>query len=505
MSAGESQPPFEDEVVDAGQRFLMFRVMPSWLISFICHVVLIGLLAYFVMPKPKEPPTTLEVAATPGETVETIDLDVTDFDDAEMEEISDAEFDDVMPIDVETMTDIEPMESLDASDFIGAETMAFDEGDFGELGSVSGEGSEMGGRTGEGKKAALQKYGGTDESEEAVQLALQWIVKHQLPDGGWNLDHRIGPGNHRNSPNAGTLSQARNAATALALLPLLGAGNTHKTGQYKDNVRAGLEFLMSRAKQEGRGISFYEKGGTTYSHGLCSIVFCEAFGMSKDPKLAPYAQGVIWFSEDFQDKQGGGWRYVRDPTISVASWQVMSLKSAKLSGLNISPQTWRLLDKFLESVSDVDGSRYRYQPSTKRARVSTTAIGILCRMYMGWEKDHPGIKSGVEYISNAGPDLNEGNGDKCDIYYNYYGSQVMKQYGGPLWEKWNNALRDNLVETQSKEGNSAGSWYLADPVGTSSPKGGRLYTTAMACMTLEVYYRYLPIYNESSDAEFRLE
>ena len=335
-----TQEEFEDEVVESGQKMLMFSVIPSWMISFIGHVALIVLMAFLVMPKKKELTTALEASATPGESLESIDLDMADFEDSEMEEFSETEFDEVVAVEVETdLETLDTLDSLEPSEFVGAEDIVFEEGAFGEIGSSAGDGDKLGGRTGENKDQALKKFGGTDASEEAVQLALKWIVKHQLPDGSWNLDHSAGPGSHRTSPNPGSLIRARNAATALALLPLLGNGNTHKVGVYKDNVRGGLEFLMSSARQEGRGVSFFEPGGTTYSHGLCTVAICEAFAMSRDPRLAPYAQGAIWFTEDFQERSGG-WKYakpLRGPTLSVASWQVMGLKSAKLSGLDIDP------------------------------------------------------------------------------------------------------------------------------------------------------------------------
>jgi hypothetical protein len=499
---------FEDEVVESGQKMLLFNVIPSWMISFIGHVGLIILLAFLVMPKREEITTALEASTAPAEAVETIDLDMAEFEDSEMEELSETEFEEVMPIEVETITELESFESIETSDFVGAEEMVFDDSDMGDLGAAGGSGSELGGRAGDGKKKALKEYGGTDASEEAVQLALKWIVNHQLPDGGWDLDHRIGPGSHRISPNPGELRNARNAATALAILPLLGNGQTHKVGFYKDNVRAGLEFLMSRAKRDGRGISFYEvkpgeSGGQMYSHGLCAIVFCEAFAMSKDPKLAPYAQGSIWFIEDAQDPVGGGWKYKprqRGDT-SVVGWQVMALKSAKLSGLDINPRTWRLTDKYLNGVSNTNGSLYGYETPPKgrwKNHLGQTSIGLLCRMYMGWQKDTPGLKEGIAWMSEEGPDLFEGSDDTSDIYYNYYGTQVMKQFGGPEWTQWNSKMRDNLVNTQSKEGNTAGSWFFDAPQRHSSEKGGRLYTTALACMTLEVYYRYLPIYTDKS-------
>ena len=47
MSVAENSAKdhFEDEVVETGQRMLMFNVIPSWMISFIGHVALIVLLA----------------------------------------------------------------------------------------------------------------------------------------------------------------------------------------------------------------------------------------------------------------------------------------------------------------------------------------------------------------------------------------------------------------------------------------------------------------------------
>jgi hypothetical protein len=55
-------------------------------------------------------------------------------------------------------------------------------------------------------------------------------------------------------------------------------------------------------------------------------------------------------------------------------------------------------------------------------------------------------------------------------------------------------MRDYLVKSQATDGHEAGSWYFDE---SHASHGGRLYTTAMATMTLEVYYRYMPLYQES--------
>lgn len=498
VESAANEEHLEDEA-ESGNNRMMFNVIPSWMISFVGHVALIIILAILVIPRKEKITTALEASATSTEAVEAIDLDLADFDDS-TEEISETEIEDAAAeVEVETVTDLEPLEALDPAEFVGAEALVFDDSDFG---AVVGGGAAGGvtGRTGDGIKNGLKKNGGNDASEEAVQLALKWIVKHQLPDGSWSFDHRKGKGDFRNSPNPGELTESRNGATALAILPLLGNGHTHLVGKYKKNVRAGLDFLMKNAKRGGAGISYFEKEGNMYSHGLCSIAFCEAFAMTEDPSLAPFAQGSIWFIEEAQDPVGGGWRYrpkQRGDT-SAVGWQVMALKSGKLSGLSINHKTWRLVDKFLTHASNTNGSSYGYldAPQSGKFDPALSSIGLLCRMYMGWGKDSPGLVEGVGFLSERGPSV---KADSSNMYYNYYATQVMKQNGGPKWDKWNVKMRDFLIKTQNKSGNATGSWYLGgEKPSHSGGKGGRLYYTCMATMTLEVYYRFLPIYSDKS-------
>jgi hypothetical protein len=117
-------------------------------------------------------------------------------------------------------------------------------------------------------------------------------------------------------------------------------------------------------------------------------------------------------------------------------------------------------------------------------------------MYMGMDKGSGVIREGVtQHLDKWGPDLG-GN-----MYYNYYATQVVFHYGDEPWKKWNKAMRDFLVNGQSKDGHEKGSWsFKGGDHGASA--GGRLYCTAMAAMTLEVYYRYMPIYRKGADADF---
>ncbi|MFT5302215.1 MAG: hypothetical protein ACI87E_003812 [Mariniblastus sp.] len=507
----DSKPPLKPTPVneelddeESGSRFLMFNVMPSWMVSFLTHIAIIVVLAIMVMPKAEERSVALEAgqpAADPMEDPDSMDFETLDFQD-------DNPLDSEMSMDFssDVAEEIEPT-LLEVNSEVGNLMGAMDPLEVelaGEL-SPSDMSAETSSRSGRSKSRSLREYGGTPASEESVALALKWIIKHQLPDGGWSMDHTLGPGDFRTSSNPGSIPQARGGATALALLPLLGAGHTHQTGEYKEQVKRGLEYLISRGKRGQKGVSFLEPGGSMYSHGLVAIVFCEAYGMTKDPVLLPYAQGTLWFIEYAQDPIGGGWRYrPREPgDTSVVGWQLMALKSGKISGLNVNPQTYKLVEKFLDSVSTSAGAYYGYAaPPRGMPANACSAVGLLCRMYLGWGKSVPGMVDGVANLADRGPSVNLGDG--IDMYYNYYATQTMKHIGGRQWVDWNNIMRNFLVASQETEGNEAGSWHFND--GHASVKGGRLYSTSLACMTLEVYYRYLPLYGAAAaNDEFPLD
>jgi hypothetical protein len=124
---------------------------------------------------------------------------------------------------------------------------------------------------------------------------------------------------------------------------------------------------------------------------------------------------------------------------------------------------------------------------------ATTAIGTLCRMYLGAKRTDRGIAAAASILGNDwGPEINGG----ANMYYNYYASQALFHFGGDNWESWNAKMRDHLVKAQDKDTNahSCGSWYFNGDHG--SPSGGRLYITALCALTLEVYYRNPRLYKE---------
>jgi hypothetical protein len=100
------------------------------------------------------------------------------------------------------------------------------------------------------------------------------------------------------------------------------------------------------------------------------------------------------------------------------------------------------------------------------------------------------IDGGLTALAKPGPDPDA-------VYLNFYLSQALLQRDHPLWQRWNARNRDQLVARQAARGHEAGSWFLADQ---DTAPGGRLAHTALAVLTLEVYYRLLPIYSPDAVA-----
>ena len=479
---------------DRDAAFLLFAAVPSWLVSLVLHLIIILVLALWYLPHipvfrndltighpdvVETDLTNLEENATElSLDTETSQMTITDA--PEITTDNPALVDD--PLD----TEAQPMEvELSAIGFEATDSTDLLQ----ELGSFTGSGLE--GRSAAERTRLIREAGGTPGSEQAVKRALQWLKRHQNPDGSWSFYHLAG---RCPCPGHGSMAQARIGATAMALLPFLGAGNTHMSGNYKAEIQRGLYFLLNMQKANG---SLWEEGGNMYSHGLASIVLCEAYAMTGDKALHKPAQASLNFIAYAQDPITRGWRYrPRDMSggdTSVVGWMLMALKSGHMANLQVSGTTVSGTKKFLNSVQANNGATYGYMaPGQKN---STTAIGLLCRMYLGWGHSHDALAEGVRRLSRAGP-------SKVDMYYNYYATQVMRHYEGEHWEKWNKKMRDYLVKTQNRSGHADGSWHMGRQ---HTDKGGRLYCTAMATMILEVYYRHMPIYGKkASQDEFEL-
>jgi hypothetical protein len=184
---------------------------------------------------------------------------------------------------------------------------------------------------------------------------------------------------------------------------------------------------------------------------------------------------------------GGGWRYLPGQAgdTTVTAWQIASLKSAAIAGAAVPSPTIDAACKFLDRVQVRQGEGYGYLSPQDRS--CTSAIGLLCRIYTAWP-DEPTLDRGLARLAKPGPPPEA-------VYQNFYLAQALLLRDHPAWRRWNVANREQLIARQARLGHEAGSWSFAD---ADTAPGGRLGHTALAVLTLEVYYRLLPIYSEQA-------
>ncbi len=502
-------PEAEDEAEPAPWHEMWVQV-PSWMTSMVMHLALVLALAmltgvHHLQFQGEDINVSAEPGPASGDAIEEIKGDAMDVSE-ELEmgpplappEISE------LPQSAPEAGDIGPIRA-DLSDTklamrIGGSGINADPDAVG-VGREGGLGNSLELRiSGVHRAEQVRRGGGTPESEYAVNQALHWLAEHQNYDGSWTFEHQKSPKCHGACRDPG-YAPGKVAATSLALLPFLGTGQTHREGQYRKTIDLGLKFLVRTMEMSGDMGSLHEPGGQMYGHGLASIVLCEAYGMTHDQALHDPAQAAINFIVDAQDESGGGWRYMPHTPgdTSVVGWQLMALKSAQMAYLRVPPITLRKAGYFLDHVQSEKGAVYGYL-GPDRGRPATTAIGLLGRMYLGWKHDFPPLQHGVQILSQLGPSI-DNTSVRNNMYFNYYATQVMHHYGGYPWQRWNTVMRDYLVRTQSRQGHERGSWYL-EGADHGGPTGGRLYFTAMCAMTLEVYYRHMPLYRDDSTKTF---
>lgn len=476
----------------AGWLQALLKNMPAWLISLLFHMLLLTLLGLLTQPPEQGPYITLSMRLSPV---------VREGGYARLDKAPD-----------ESVFDLGVPEGIDVSDPAQHRAMVSADQDARQLRLVdpdnphlpalakvkqqiinaSSAARSLAARDPRLRVEMVQREGGTTLTEAAVARGLRWLARHQNTDGSWSLD-RFRRAGGCDCDQLGSL-ESESAGTSLALLPFLGAGQTHLSGIYQAEVAGGLRWLLQNQKDNGdlRGARGQYPG--MYAQGQAAIVLCEAFLMTGDEALRVPAQKAIDFIVAAQYPDGG-WRYyprsetrTQQGDTSVVGWQLMALQSAQVAGLSVPAATMENAGNFLDSVQHADGAQYSYLPR-EQATAPMTAEAQLCRIYLGWKRNHPALTAAVHWmVSDELPSLTEPN-----IYYWYYATQTIHHYGGPEWNTWNLQMRDVLVATQETHGHAAGSWAPAGPL---TSQGGRLYMTSLAVCCLEVYYRHLPIFRQ---------
>jgi len=489
------------------------RDLPAWLVSLVFHLVLLLLLSLLTIKRDKPQryitlSTNVQLERKTGENLsakisnEPVDLPLpknVKIDDAQQKQVI-AEADQAAR-ELRLSPDSPDRQRLPSLDSVKR-----------SLSSAHSPRRVLAARDPRMRVEMIKREGGTLLTEAAVARGLRWLASQQQADGSWYLERQ----------------RSKAAGTALALLPFLGAGQTHMVGQYKDQVHKGLRWLVENQLENGDLRGGKGKFPGMYAHGQAAIVLCEAYAMTGDEWLRRPAQKAIDFIVEAQYPDGG-WRY-HPPTeigplerrgdTSVVGWQLMALHSARMANLDIGAtdpekgaavlrRAGHFLDRARTQVeltfqgddAPSNVSLYRYQPGRNAGTPAMTAEALLCRIYLGMDRTDPELQRGADYLTrrytqgdryrNRDSRSHLPGDDGINMYYWYYATQTLHHYGGPAWTRWNARMSEKLVSMQERSGKHAGSWK---PQGGHSSAGGRIYMTSLAICSLEVYYRHVPIF-----------
>ncbi len=392
-------------------------------------------------------------------------------------------------------------------------------GDSAGLNSVLGAG-DGGLNQGDGGGGGPHRRGAPDARVAGpVADALAWLAAHQSPDGHWScaaFDEQCG---HRGADTLcdGAGSPAFDVGvSSLALLAFLGAGQTDRHGEHARTVRDGLRFLVNVQQPDGN-FGSPTSAQSTYDHVLATLALVEVWELSgRDLRFrAPAERGLAHLAS--LRNPGGAWRYrpfhpemsTTPNDMSVTGWAILTLTVAKKYGLRIDERALGDALAFLDEMTDPDTGITGYtsrggRPAREAGSEalwpaaqsqSMTAVGVLCRIFADPDLKAPGdqemVKRGAAAIAALPPLWSDELPGRRDFYFWYYGSYALFQVGGDAWKTWERALLPAIAGHQHKEGERRGSWDpQPDPWGST---GGRVYSTAILALTLEVYSRYATV------------
>ncbi len=337
------------------------------------------------------------------------------------------------------------------------------------------------------KQKAGRIYGMPPKTLRRTYLGLRWLKKAQdKQSGAWDVK-RWG----------GSQTESICGVTGLASLAFLGFGVTDRHEEFGATVRKAIQFMIAQQHSEGKDTGWF--GERMYTQGICTMALSEASVMLDNPMLRAKARRAAQGGLDYilsKQPTHGGFSYIGPGNdVSVTGWQIMAIKSAMLAKkLKVPSFAKERTENFLRlCMSRSHGTPYRFSPEggTSGGTDRMTAVALTTRLFMGHPRKSRDCAGQAKWLTQDNRHLRIAERGS-DFYYLYYMSMAMYQMGGDYWDEWNKVFNPALLSRQVKQGPDEGSWPLE---GSSYGRhGGRVYTTAMACLALEVYYKHLPMY-----------
>lgn len=299
------------------------------------------------------------------------------------------------------------------------------------------------------------------ETKAAVDKALRYLAGKQDSDGSWG----------------------NTAITGFVLLAFMANGHVPNQGDYGKVVQKGVQHLLATARDDGYLVG--PRGGNMYCHGMAALALTQVYGMTGDEDVKKVTKKAIDLIVKTQNNEGG-WRYEPAPTgadISVTIMQVMALRGAKDSGIQVPDKVMADSLKYINRCHDARSGGYKYQPYSSGPGFARTAAGV-CVLQLCGEYEAASIKKSVEFMERIGEDRGH------YWYGHYYAAHALNQYGGEAWEKYYKKMRDMLLAPNYQR--PTGEWYDSRREAAYGPA----YQTSIAVLILSVPTHYLPIYQK---------
>lgn len=364
-------------------------------------------------------------------------------------------------------------------------------------GASAGKDGHFSSRFGE-KSTALRQYGGNTATEKAVREGLNWLARHQNEDGSWSPEgyqRHCAPG--RLCPGNG-FPEYQVGVTGLCVLAFLAVGvSEREPSPDQERTIRGLDYLVS--VQDESGCFGLRRGNYMYNHSIATFCMAEAADLTRNQRYRDAAERGLRFSAQTQ-QPGGGWDYTAARTLrndlSITGWQVMAMHAAQQAGIFYPAEMEQKVRRFIRRAAKKSGWAVYADRGIGKGRggISIAAVGMLSKLYLGWSPKSPEIRRAAEHIVRRPPDPDQ----RVDwertfqsSYYWYYATLSLFHVGGEAWDAWNVLLQRTVLPLQEDKGEQKGSWD-PDPNWLGSA-GGRIATTALNVLTLEVYYRYTPL------------
>jgi hypothetical protein len=250
-----------------------------------------------------------------------------------------------------------------------------------------------------------------------------------------------------------------------------------------------------------------------YNHAIATLALTEAYGLSHWIPIKKHAKKALAFIHETKNP-GRAWRYhlgsesgpKERNDVSVTGWMIMCLASAEDFGLPYDPKDIEDALQYIDDMTDPKTGRTGYnEKGSYSSRESgdeliwpynqteaMTAVAMLSRVFCGnilgnLDGQAEMLDKGAKLLRRH-PPLWDVEAGTIDYYYWYYGSYAMFQMAGNDWKFWKDRMINALVKNQRTEGCAKGSW---DPqYGPWGDSGGRIYSSALCILCLEVFYRY---------------